>query len=242
LSVTNSSPLLPSMRGNAFAFQAKTVPVLDHFGSVMVTEPLGVGTLTLPPSTASLSEIGRSTWISSSLRVKMRCGAPQSRPGIPWTTAAHAGPALAAQTENLPVTGARWNVDVEYGAIRKRDLPLSAVDSVEEIELQAIVHVRAAHADIGALLAAEKLRQDIVGREIRETRVACVLRSAFGKIPVEALLRPLRPRRIDFAAVIAGTLVRIPQEIVGRRDLLELVLACLLPGLRSGCSFFASRR
>jgi hypothetical protein len=36
----------------------------------MVTAPEGVGTFTLPPRTASLSEIRRSAWMSSRLRKK----------------------------------------------------------------------------------------------------------------------------------------------------------------------------
>ena len=41
------------------------VPVFEPFGTVMVTAPVGVGTLTLPPSTASDSEIGNSSEMSS---------------------------------------------------------------------------------------------------------------------------------------------------------------------------------
>src|SRR6185295_2417145 len=74
LSVTYSSPRLPPLRGTPFPFNRNTLPVLDHLGTVMATAPSGVGTLILPPSTASRSEIGSSTWMSSPLRVKMRCG------------------------------------------------------------------------------------------------------------------------------------------------------------------------
>src|SRR5258708_3050398 len=60
LSVTYCSPLLPSERGTPRPFSRRTRPVLDHFGTVAVTVPLGVGTLTFAPSTASFREIGRS--------------------------------------------------------------------------------------------------------------------------------------------------------------------------------------
>src|SRR3981081_715591 len=60
LSVTYSSPRLPFGRGAPCPLSRRTVPVLDHFGMLMVTSPEGVGTFTLPPSTASLSEIGSS--------------------------------------------------------------------------------------------------------------------------------------------------------------------------------------
>ena len=48
-------------RGTPFPFRRNTLPVLVHFGTVIVTAPDGVGTVTLPPSTASFSEIGSST-------------------------------------------------------------------------------------------------------------------------------------------------------------------------------------
>jgi len=92
------------------------VPVFAHLGTVMFTEPDGVGTFTLLPRTASLSEIGRSTWMSSPLRV-----------------------------------------NVQHRAAGERDLPLAPVDRVEEIELQSIVRIRAAHAYVGAFLPAENL-------------------------------------------------------------------------------------
>ena len=46
---------------HAFSFEAQHRAGVDHFGTVMVTIPDGVGAFTFPPSTASLSEIGRST-------------------------------------------------------------------------------------------------------------------------------------------------------------------------------------
>src|SRR5580704_15619657 len=51
----------PSGRNTPFPFRRNTRPVLVHFGTVIVTAPDGVGTATLPPSTASFSEIGSST-------------------------------------------------------------------------------------------------------------------------------------------------------------------------------------
>src|ERR1700730_4948727 len=60
LSVTYSSPLLPSGRGTPRPFSRRMRPVLDHFGMAAVTVPLGVGTLTLAPGTASFREIGKS--------------------------------------------------------------------------------------------------------------------------------------------------------------------------------------
>src|ERR1700730_5556509 len=59
--VTCSSPRPSSGRGTPFPFRRNTLPVLVHFGTVIVTAPDGVGTGTLPPSTASFSEIGSST-------------------------------------------------------------------------------------------------------------------------------------------------------------------------------------
>src|SRR5262249_27387531 len=52
LSVTYSSPWAPPRRGTPLPLRRSTVPLFDHFGTVMVTGPVGVGTLTRPPSTA----------------------------------------------------------------------------------------------------------------------------------------------------------------------------------------------
>src|SRR2546430_2870795 len=66
--VTCSSPRPPSGRNTPFPFRRNTRPVLVHFGTVIVTAPDVVGTVTLPPSTASFSEIG------SSSRYRRPCG------------------------------------------------------------------------------------------------------------------------------------------------------------------------
>src|ERR1700676_733125 len=60
ISLTYSSPLLPSARGTPRPFSLRTRPVFDHFGTATATAPPGVGTRTLAPSTASFSDIGRS--------------------------------------------------------------------------------------------------------------------------------------------------------------------------------------
>src|ERR1700731_49360 len=60
ISLTYSSPLLPSARGTPRPFNLRTRPVFDHFGTATATAPPGVGTRTLAPSTASFSDIGRS--------------------------------------------------------------------------------------------------------------------------------------------------------------------------------------
>src|SRR5215470_19387891 len=57
---------------------------------------------------------------------------------------------------------------------------------------------------------------------------------AGGKIAVEALARPLGAARVDLAAIEARALVRIGEEIVGRRHLLELLLGLLVAGVEVG--------
>ena len=72
-------------------------------------------------------------------------------------TATDSRPAFAAQAKNLAVAGAGRNVDIEGRAVRECDLPLAAVDRVEEVQRKPIVHVGAAHAY--AAVAAENLQR-----------------------------------------------------------------------------------
>ncbi|GCC46330.1 hypothetical protein chiPu_0030471, partial [Chiloscyllium punctatum] len=74
LSLTSSSPWPPPTLGAPLPRNRMVVPVFEPFGTVMVTAPVGVGTLTLPPSTASDSEIGNSSEMSSPSRVKRGSG------------------------------------------------------------------------------------------------------------------------------------------------------------------------
>src|ERR1700730_14032403 len=59
-------------------------------------------------------------------------------------------------------------------------------------------------------------------------------RAALGEVAIVSMLRSFRARCIDFAAVEARTLVRIAQEVVGHRDVLEFLFGFLVATLRPG--------
>src|SRR5262245_38175045 len=93
-SFTYSSPRPPSRRGTPLPLSLKTLPLLDHLGTVILTGPSGVGTSTLPPSTAVRSGTATSTRMSSLSRVntgwgrtatsiKASPGGPPLSPGAP---------------------------------------------------------------------------------------------------------------------------------------------------------------
>ncbi len=63
-----------------------------------------------------------------------------------------------------------------------------------------------------------------------------------GIIAIEVLLRSLGPRRVDLAGIEAFAPLGIAEQIVGPATSLNFSSAALSPGLRSGCSFFASFR
>src|SRR5262249_50909549 len=112
-----------------------------------------------------------------------------------------------------------------------------AVDRSEEIELQSVMRIGAAHAQVGVAAAAEDLRQDIVAlAEIRIARVAAVTlrRGAVGKVAIVALARPLVARGVDLAAVKSRALVGVADQVVRRRHCLELVLGLLVAGVEVG--------
>ena len=93
-------------------------------------------------------------------------------------TAAEAGAALAAQPQDLAVARAGWNIDIEHGAVRQRELLLAAVDGVEKIKRWTMVSVWAAHADIAASLPAKHFGKDIVhSPEVGEASIARKIRA-----------------------------------------------------------------
>ncbi len=93
-------------------------PVFEPFGILSITPPVVVGVRTSPPSAASFTVIGSSTWMSSPSRVKKRCGSTTI-----CTSASPAGPspgarrALAAQAQDLAVLDARRDGHIERSAL-----------------------------------------------------------------------------------------------------------------------------
>src|SRR5262249_40105632 len=129
--------------------------------------------------------------------------------GIARRPAADARLALAAQAQDLAVARAERNRDLERLALRQGDLPLCAVDCIEEVDLEPIMRVRPAHAEIAAGLAAEDLGEHVVIGEIgkaRPTRVGTRAR-AVGEVAVVALLRAFLAGSVDLAAVEARALL-----------------------------------
>src|SRR3954452_15264323 len=87
--------------------------------------------------------------------------------------AADPWPSLAAKPQDLSVTCTRRDRDIERGSVRKRDLLFSAINRIKEIQGQTVLDVRAAHAKIGAALATENLRKNlVVAAEIGKSGIA----------------------------------------------------------------------
>ena len=87
----------------------------------------------------------------------------------------------------------------------------------------------------GLAAAAEHFLEDVLAlHEIGEAAVSAV-GVRFGvramEIAVIALPRPLLSGGIDLAAVEAGALLGIAQEVIGHGDLLELLLRLLIAGI-----------
>jgi hypothetical protein len=61
-----------------------------------------------------------------------------------------------------------------------------------------------------------------------------IFRARSRVIPIELVLRPLCARSIDLTAIEPGPFLRIAQEIIGRRDLLELLLGLTIAGVEVG--------
>ena len=93
------------------------------------------------------------------------------------------------------------------------------------------MNILPSHAQVGAPAAPEDFRQNIVrAGKVREARVGRVgmRRAGLGEVAIISMLRSFRARCIDFAAVEARTLVRIAQEVVGHRDVLEFLFGFLV--------------
>ena len=83
------------------------MPDVDPLGTVSITAPSGVGTLTLAPSTASLSVTGSDRRMLSPSRTKNGCGAISI---VTIASPAPAGPflALAGKADPRAVLDAPW--------------------------------------------------------------------------------------------------------------------------------------
>ena len=102
------------------------------------------------------------------------------------------------------------------------------------------MHIGAAHAYVGAAVATENLRKNIIaGSEVGKSGVVRIGRTAaFGEVAIEAVLWPLHARCIDFAAIEPRPLVGVSQQVVGRRDFLELFLGPLVTRVKVRMQLF----
>ena len=236
-SPTYRSPRLPSGRGTPLPRNRKTLPVLAPLGTVMVTGPVGVDTSTLPPSTASAREIGSTSRMSSPSRLNRRWGRTSSSTyASPGWAAAEPRSTLAAQAQDLTVARAWWDGDVQGTAVRQGDPLGRPVHGLEEVDRQAVVHVRAAHPDIRPPAPAEQLGKGVVcTHQILETGAGGIgVVRAGGEVAIEPLGWSLGTGRIDLAPVEAGPLLGVAHKIVGGGNALELLLGFRIAGIEIG--------
>src|SRR3979490_2712047 len=163
--------------------------------------------------------------MSSPLRMKIGCG----RTAI--SISASPGGPPPSPGRPLPRNRSTWP---SRGPGGQRELLLAAIDRIEKVELETIVDVLPAHAQIGAAAAPEDLRQNVVGagKICKSSFVRIGMRrAAFREVAIIALLRPLGPRCIDLAAIETRTLVGIAEETVSRRNILEFLFSLLVAGI-----------
>src|SRR5262245_25609761 len=158
-------------------------------------------------------------------------------------TSAESRPTLAAQPQNLLIPGAGRNHDIEGAAVGQRDAFGCAVEGLQEFDRQAVKGILPAHAKAAfAAAAPEHFLEDILRvHEIGEAAAAAVgVRFVAGavEIAVIALARAFVPGGIDLAAVEARPFLGIAHEVVGSRDLLELLLRLLIAGIEVRVQLF----
>ena len=103
--------------------------------------------------------------------------------------------------------------------------PLTASRNSTRQTVKGVLTARAKPRSAAA--AREHLAQDVLVHEIGVTLAAAVavaLRAGLLEITVVALAWPLVAGGIDLAAVEAPTLLGIAHQVIGRGDLLELLL------------------
>ena len=210
------------------------------------TGPLIVGTSSEVPSTASCSVTGSSTMMSSPSRWNSGCGAtvtstsaspgaPSPMPGMPWPFSRMICPSRTPA----------WDAHIQRASVRQRDPARGAVHRVEEVERQMVLGVLAAHREppspagcaTGAAASAERLGENalqVLGVEARG-RVVFLASRRVAEVAIErALRRHFVAGAVDLAAVVAGALVLVAQQVVGDADLLESLPHLRLSGVDVG--------
>ena len=180
-------------------------------------------------------------------RRKTGCGLTHDRDKrIAGRAAANPRHALPFEPDDLLVANASGDRNVERLAVRHVDTLLETIDGFEKVDWKRVIHIGAAHAELGAsAIAASGSLAEQVPEEV--AKIAQVLgslvagaRSGFGVVAIEPALGLGLARLVDLASIERAALFGIVQECVRGGDVLEPVSASLSPGFRSGRRFFAS--
>ncbi len=142
--------------------------------------------------------------------------------------AVEAGAALAAQAQDVAVLGAGGNADVQRLAVGQREAAGGAGGGIDEADGQRVLHVAATHGmaggtPVGALAgSAERLGEESFQVFLAEPAAGGFVAFLAGGVAVVlALLVDFMALGVDLAAVEAGALVLVGQQVVGRTDLAE---------------------
>ncbi len=178
--------------------------------------------------------------MSSPSRGEQRvCPDSDGHQGIARRLSADPGSALALEAQDAAVAGAGGNGEIQDLAVRHGDAALGAVGGVQELHLHLVVQVGPTPA---APTTAGPASAEEIGKEIRHVgeilvsggTVIALAPVRLGIVAIESMLGPLRAGGVDFAAVVAGPLLRIVQEVVGGGDLLEALFGRAVAGVEIG--------
>src|SRR4051812_46551718 len=111
---------------------------------------------------------------------------------------------FAVEPENLTIARAGRNGHVQAATLWKGDPSCGPVHGVEEVDRKPVLHVRTAHPKVRPASSSEQLGKDIVAHQVVEAGAGrvTVVRSG-SEVPIEPLIRPLGPGRIDLAPIEA---------------------------------------
>ena len=121
--------------------------MLDPFGTVIVTAPVGVGT-GMRGAEDSLGQCHRQVEVdivsfTGEERVRLDCDLNQH---VAWLAVTDARLALAAQPEDLAVLDSSWNCHIESSPVRQCQPLGRARDCLEELDRQVVAHIGPAGA------------------------------------------------------------------------------------------------
>ena len=159
--------------------------------------------------------------------------------GVPGRAAAQAGATFATQAQDLLVPGARGNGHVDGATLGHGDALGRSVHGLQEFDGKPVEDVLSPHPHSSTPGAsAEHLPQDVLRFcEVGEAAAGAVgMRLGTGalEIAVVTLTRALRAGGVDLAAIVACALLRIANQVVGRRDCLEFLLRCPVARIEVG--------